>query len=174
MTSGPRSAQIAKKLGVTKFTSRFLNSQAARACSYRSSCRRVEYEKVAPSGETQSDASVATAPRPWKWGHIDGIVCSHRTTSRYRCTVGAFCIGSERKGLASRSHTRKGRQPEAHYQLIQGDCGLLMTKFREQAQRGLSIVLTFESAAESYSIAGPSFWDVALSTGLPDIGDGLL
>jgi len=39
----------------------------------------------------------------------------------------------------------KDGKPEAHYQLIQGDCALLMVKFREQAQWGLSIVLTFEA-----------------------------
>src|SRR5262249_53545905 len=32
------------------------------------------------SGETQSDASVVTASRPWKSGTLTGIVCSHRTT----------------------------------------------------------------------------------------------
>jgi len=39
----------------------------------------------------------------------------------------------------------KDGKPQAHYQLIQGECALLITKFREQAQRGLPIVLTFEA-----------------------------
>lgn len=40
----------------------------------------------------------------------------------------------------------KDGKTEAHYQLVQGDCALIITKFREQAQRGLSITLTFEAS----------------------------
>lgn len=46
--------------------------------------------------------------------------------------------------LVAVMHGKDGK-PEIHYQAIQENCALLMTKWRERAQQRLPVMLTFEA-----------------------------